>query len=75
MRPPVRRPLGWRRTSLVALAGAAGAGAVLVKQNLLDALVFGTVLALTAALTGRWPWIRSRRVLVAGILGAMVPSA
>jgi len=72
-RPPVRRPLGWRRTSLVAGAGALGAAAVLVKQNLLDALVFGAALALTAAMTGRWTWIRSRRVLVAGLVGALLP--
>ena len=57
VRPPVRRPLGWRRTSQVALAGALGAAAVLVKQNLFDALVFGAALALTAALAGRWPWV------------------
>ena len=73
VRPPVRRALGWRRTALVALAGAAGAGALLVKQNLLDALVFGCALALTAALTGRWPWARARRVLTAGLLGALLP--
>jgi hypothetical protein len=73
VRPPVRRPLRWRRTLLVALAGTAGAGAMLVKQNLMDALVFGTVLALTAALAGRWPWARSRRVLVLGLTGALVP--
>ena len=73
VRPPVRRPLGWRRTLLVALAGTAGAGAMLVKQNLMDALVFASVLALTAALAGRWPWARSRRVLALGLAGALLP--
>ena len=73
VRPPVRRPLGWRRTSQVALAGASGAAAVLVKQNLLDALVFGAALALAAALAGRWPWARSRTVLAVGVLGALLP--
>ena len=73
VRPPVRRPLGWRRTSQVALAGASGAAAVLVKQNLLDALVFGAALALAAALAGRWPWARSRTVLAVGLLGALLP--
>ena len=73
VRPPVRRPLGWRRTSQIAMAGATGAGAVLVKQNLLDALVFGAVLALTAAMTARWTWDRSRRVLAIGIAGALLP--
>ena len=73
VRPPVRRPLGWRRTSQVALAGAFGAAAVLVKQNLLDALVFGAALALAAALAGRWPWARSRTVLAVGVLGALLP--
>ena len=73
VRPPVRRPLGWRRTALVALAGTAGAGAMLVKQNLMDALVFGSVLAVTAALAGRWPWTRSRRVLALGLAGALLP--
>lgn len=72
-RPPVRRPLGWARTLQIALAGASGAAAVLVKQNLLDALVFGAALALTAALTGRWPWARSHVVLVVGIVGALLP--
>ena len=73
IRPPVRRPLGWRRTSQVALAGALGAAAVLVKQNLFDALVFGAALALTAALAGRWPWARSRTVLLVGVVGALLP--
>src|SRR6478735_9432518 len=73
VRPPVRRPLGWRRTSQVALAGAFGAAAVLVKQNLLDALVFDAALALAAALAGRWPWARSRTVLAVGVLGALLP--
>jgi hypothetical protein len=73
VRPPVRRPLGWRRTLLVAAAGAAGAGAMLVKQNLLDALVFAAALALTAALSGRWPWARARAVVALGIVGALLP--
>lgn len=60
-------------TALVALAGTAGAAAVLVKQNLLDALVFGATLALVAALTGRWEWRRTRQVLALGALGALVP--
>ncbi len=73
VRPPVRRPLGWRRTSLVLLAGASGAGAMLVKQNLMDALVFGAALAVTAALSGRWPRARARRVLLLGLAGAVGP--
>jgi hypothetical protein len=73
VRPPVRRPLRARRTFLVLLAGAAGAGAMLVKQNLMDALVFGAALALAAALAGRWPWARSRRVLALVLVGALVP--
>ena len=73
VRPPIRRSLGWWRTTQVALAGALGAAAVLVKQNLLDALVFGAALALTAALSGRWPWVRARTVLLVGVLGAMLP--
>ncbi|MEO6511619.1 MAG: hypothetical protein ABIO16_11555, partial [Nocardioides sp.] len=74
-RPPVGPPLRWRRTSLVVAAGTAGAGAMLVKQNLMDALVFGAALALTAALAGRWPWARARRVLGLGLAGALLPVA
>ena len=70
---PVQRPIGWRRTTQVVLAGTAGAAALLVKQNLLDALVFGAALALTAALTGWWPWGQARTVLLLGTLGALVP--
>ena len=74
VRPPVRRPLGWRRTLLVALAGTAGAGAMLVKQNLMDALVFASVLARDRARwPDAWPWARSRRVLVLGLAGALLP--
>jgi hypothetical protein len=69
----VRRELGRRRTLLVAAAGTAGAGAKLVKQNLLDALVFGACYALTAALSGRWAWPRARRVLAVGMAGALLP--
>ncbi len=72
-RPPVGPPLRWRRTSLVIASGTAGAGAMLVKQNLMDALVFGAALALTAALAGRWPWARARRVLALGLAGALLP--
>jgi hypothetical protein len=73
-RPPVRRQLSWVRTSQIALAGTAGAGAMLVKQNLLDALVFGVALTVTAALTGRWPWARARVVLMLGLAGALLPA-
>jgi hypothetical protein len=48
---------------------------MLVKQNLMDALVFGAALALTAALAGRWPWARARRVLGLGLAGALLPIA
>ncbi len=63
------------RPALVAAAGTAGAAAVLVKQNLLDALVFGATLAVVAALTGRWTWSRTRLVLLLGAVGAVVPVA
>jgi len=70
----VRAPLGPRLRSLfVFAAGTSGAAALLVKQNLLDAVVFGVVLALAAGLSGVWPWSLARMVLLLGFLGAVLP--
>lgn len=55
------------------LAGACGAGAVLMKQNLVDGLVFAAVLALVAGLTHAWPASKTARVLGFGVLGGLVP--
>ena len=64
-----------RHDLLVLLAGAAGAGALLMKQNLADGLVFGTALAVAAGATRAWPWRRSGRVLGLGAVGALLPLA
>ena len=72
----LRRPLAPRRRGLLVFAaGSVGAAALLVKQNLLDALVFGVALALAAGLSGAWPWSRTRAVLLMGFLGAAIPVA
>lgn len=54
-------------------AGLAGSGAVLVKQNLVDGLVFGVALGLVAGLTGVWTRSRTVRFLGFGALGAGIP--
>lgn len=71
----VTRPRGRRDDFLLVLAGALAASALLVKQSVADALVFGLVLALTSALTGAWPWRRALRTLGLGTAGALVPLA
>ncbi len=56
-----------RRVALATLAGAAGASAVLVKQNFLDALVFAAVLLVWLTLRPR----AARRPLIAVLLGGL----
>lgn len=56
------------------LSGLAGVAAVLVKQNLLDGLVFAAVLTVVAGLTGAWSRARTIRVLAFGALGVAVPA-
>lgn len=71
----VRRPRRHRDALLLLLAGALAAGALLVKQNLADAFVLGTTLALASAATGAWSWRRATRFLGLGAVGALVPLA
>lgn len=57
------------------LSGLAGASAALMKQNLMDGLVFAAVLAAASGLTGSWSRARTARVLGFGTLGVAVPAA
>ncbi|WP_344305279.1 hypothetical protein [Nocardioides bigeumensis] len=69
----VRRPPGWSRALLLVLAGLLGSAALMVKQNLADTVVFGTVLLAVLGLTRAWP---ARQVLTAyawAALGLAVP--
>jgi hypothetical protein len=61
-----------RRALLLAGAGAAAVAAVLVKQNLIDALVLGLVGVLASAQRGEWR--RTRADLGAFLGGALVPA-
>lgn len=64
--PEPRRVLGWS-----GLAGAAGACAAMVKQNLVDVLVFGTALLLVHLVT-RSTTVRTAAQVVAGVAGGGV---
>ena len=57
------------------LSGLAGASAALMKQNLMDGLVFAAVLAAVSGLTGAWSRATTARVLGFGALGVAVPAA
>ena len=59
---------------LAVSAGVIGMGAVLVKQNFIDALVFATVLLVASGVRAELPWRRVRRLLGWGVLGAVVPA-
>lgn len=54
-------------------AGVAGAAALLMKQNFVDALVFGAVLVLLLRLRGKVSTAPALRLLAAGAIGAAVP--
>lgn len=60
-----------RRHALCVAAGAVGAAAVMVKQNFLGALVFGAVVLVASAKTGRMPTARAAAALAAGLAGAL----
>jgi len=68
----VRREGAARRLLLVA-AGFLGSTALLVKQNLVDGLVFGLVLLATLALTRVWPARRALGAAGWAAAGATVP--
>jgi len=56
-----------------ALAGFIGAAAVLVKQNLVDALIFAVVLVVASVLAGSLPRRKAVRILGWGAAGSSVP--
>ena len=66
---PRRRPDG----VLLLGAGALAATAVLVKQNLADALVLGLALATAYGVTRAWPWRRSAAFAGLLLVGALPP--
>lgn len=68
--PPAPTRAGW-----ALLAGASGATALLVKQNLADGLVFAAVLVAASALTGGCSWRAALRVFALGLVGSLVPVA
>lgn len=64
------------RRLLLVSAGVAAGCALLVKQNLIDGVVFGTTLLVMMAVTGRWSWRESMRRttwVVVGVLLAWSP--
>jgi hypothetical protein len=65
-----RAQAGW-----AAMSGLAGAAAALLKQNLMDGLVFAAVLVAVSGLTRAWSRARTVRVLGFGTLGVAVPAA
>jgi hypothetical protein len=65
-------PTPGRRRLMLAGAGAAAVCAVLVKQNLIDALAFGFVAVLASAHRGEWR--RTWTDLGAFVTGALVPT-
>lgn len=70
----VRRPFPAPARAVIALlAGAVGVGAVLVKQNFVDGLVFAVVLVTVAAARRELAWPKAGRILGWGALGALVP--
>lgn len=66
----VRCPHPGAQARWAALVGVTGAGAVLMKQNFFDALVFALVLIVTSALTGSLPRRTAARLLGWGAAGA-----
>ena len=69
----LRRDARWRSVTCAAAAGASGTLAALVKQNFVDALVFGVVVLLVSAVIE--PTSRRQTAWRAGgfVLGALVP--
>lgn len=64
-----------RRFWLAAAAGVLGVGAALVKQNLVDGLVFAAVLVVAAWLQGRLTGRAAVTLLAGGALGGTLPVA
>jgi len=69
----VRRDPDRARAPLLLAAGAAGAGALLVKQNLADALVFAAVSVVGSAIASRRGGRRTARDVGALLVGAAIP--
>ena len=55
---------------LAVVGGAAGFGAILVKQNIADAVVFGVVFLLAGTISGQLPTSSARRILMGATSGA-----
>ena len=64
---------GRRSLALAAGSGLAASLAIGLKQNLVGGLIFGGVLLLGSALTGRIPWGRFGALAAAALAGAAVP--
>jgi len=72
----VRQPeLTIRALAMAVAAGAAGASAALLKQNIMDGLVFGAVLVVAYGITRRIPPGDVGRLLAAGAVGAAAVAA
>jgi hypothetical protein len=69
----VRRAPGRQRLLLLLAAGWAGAGALLVKQNLADGLAFATVLVAGSAIASRGSISRTAGEVGALVLGGALP--
>ncbi len=64
---------GLRSTAYAVLAGVVAVSAVLVKQNFVDALAFSGALVIAAAARHDLSMRRAGRVVVGGLVGALVP--
>lgn len=70
----VRRGLSPRSRATVALlAGTTAVGAMLIKQNFVDGVVFAAVLVGVAGVRGELSWSRAGRILGWGMLGCLLP--
>jgi 4-amino-4-deoxy-L-arabinose transferase-like glycosyltransferase len=65
----LRRPDPRAQAWLAFAAGVTGVGALLVKQNIADGLVFAVVLVASSAVRGAVPWSVARRLLGWGAIG------
>ena len=66
-----RAPRDVRRTAWACTAGAAGVAALLVKQNIVDVLVFGSVFLVVQVWVGRLPVAVALRVAGGALLGGL----
>lgn len=62
------------QATIAAAAGFTGMCALLVKQNFVDALVFAAVLLVVAWIRQELTWMRVRRIIGYGTVGAFIPA-